>query len=76
MIHGFLPSEMAPLKVLIVEDSEEDAELIVLELKRGQPTGYCWGKRPGVAKTTTPIVRTAPLKRFLGFRCAGGSGSY
>jgi len=25
----------APLNVLIVEDSEEDADLIVLELKRG-----------------------------------------
>ena len=27
--------ETVPLKVLIVEDSEEDADLIVLELKRG-----------------------------------------
>ena len=35
MIQGALQLEMAPLKVLIVEDSEEDADLIVLELKRG-----------------------------------------
>ena len=27
--------EAVPLNVLIVEDSEEDADLIVLELKRG-----------------------------------------
>jgi two-component system, cell cycle sensor histidine kinase and response regulator CckA len=35
MIHAALQLKPAPLKVLIVEDSEEDAELIVLELKRG-----------------------------------------
>jgi two-component system, cell cycle sensor histidine kinase and response regulator CckA len=35
MIHGALPSETARLKVVIVEDSEEDADLILLELKRG-----------------------------------------
>jgi signal transduction histidine kinase len=35
MTKAALMTEKAPLSVLIVEDSEEDADLIVLELKRG-----------------------------------------
>src|SRR5205085_10499080 len=35
MNHTAVKAEPAPLRVLIVEDSEEDADLIVLELKRG-----------------------------------------
>jgi signal transduction histidine kinase len=35
MNHTAVKIETAPLNVLIVEDSEEDADLIVLELKRG-----------------------------------------
>jgi len=35
MTTAAMRSEPAPLRVLIVEDSQEDAELIVLELKRG-----------------------------------------
>jgi hypothetical protein len=35
MTSAVIRTESAPLRVLIVEDSEEDAELIVLELKRG-----------------------------------------
>ena len=35
MNHTAVKMETVPLKVLIVEDSEEDADLIVLELKRG-----------------------------------------
>src|SRR5215469_15470446 len=34
MFHATFPLQL-PLKVLIVEDSEEDADLVVLELKRG-----------------------------------------
>jgi len=35
MNHSAAKLETAPLNVLIVEDSEEDADLVVLELKRG-----------------------------------------
>jgi signal transduction histidine kinase len=35
MSHAAVKVETMPLRVLIVEDSEEDADLIVLELKRG-----------------------------------------
>ena len=35
MSHAAVKAEAMPLRVLIVEDSEEDADLIVLELKRG-----------------------------------------
>ncbi len=35
MSYAAVKAEAMPLKVLIVEDSEEDADLIVLELKRG-----------------------------------------
>ena len=35
MTHAAVQLESTPLRVLIVEDSEEDVELIVLELKRG-----------------------------------------
>src|SRR5579883_1326967 len=35
MSHAAVQLEPIPLNVLIVEDSEEDADLIVLELKRG-----------------------------------------
>ena len=35
MNHSAAKMETVPLNVLIVEDSEEDADLIVLELKRG-----------------------------------------
>jgi signal transduction histidine kinase len=35
MSYAAARAELAPLRVLIVEDSEEDAELIILELKRG-----------------------------------------
>jgi signal transduction histidine kinase len=35
MIQAAVRAETVPLNVLIVEDSEEDADLIVLELKRG-----------------------------------------
>ncbi len=35
MNHTAVKAETVPLKVLIVEDSEEDGDLIILELKRG-----------------------------------------
>src|SRR4051812_49747363 len=47
--------ETLPLKVLIVEDSEEDADLIVLELKRGgfEPVYRRVDNAEGMAKALT-----------------------